>query len=305
MKRHIDILVIIAIIVANSFAARADEYSDLVAIVAGSNVEKKIKGDFQSSGLDEGKPRYQPQNKTASNNEIALFDGVLKAMHRQQGTWQARQLTQERRPTLGREGFYRPVPGIITSNFGWRPQFHRMHHGVDLRLQIGDTVRAALTGTVNLVSYDHDGYGHYVVIRNDDGMETLYGHLEYSLVSQGQLIFAGQPVGIGGNTGNSTGPHLHFETRIGGIAVDPTLLFDFYGYYNYMAEASPIKSVPKDPVYSHQSKSLADESTYIVRYGDTLKSIARQAGISVMRLCQLNMLNQTDNPPIGRMLKLR
>ncbi|MDE6290804.1 MAG: peptidoglycan DD-metalloendopeptidase family protein, partial [Muribaculaceae bacterium] len=207
-------------------------------------------------------------------------------------------------PTLGRADFFRPVPGIITSNFGWRPKFNRLHHGVDLNLHIGDTVRAAVTGTVERISYDHDGYGHYVVMTHPDGMETLYGHLQYALVSQGQTIYAGQPIGIGGNTGNSTGPHLHFETRLGGVAVDPTLIFDFYGRNLYYAEERPTQK-SRGPVYSHQSKSLKKESTYIVRVGDTAESIARQAGISVMRLCQLNLLQQTEPLEIGRMLKLK
>ena len=168
-------------------------------------------------------------------------------------------------------------------------------------------MRAAVSGTVERISYDHDGYGHYVVVSHPDGMETLYGHLQYALVGQGQFIHSGQPLGIGGNTGNSTGPHLHFETRLGGVAVDPTLIFDFYGTVRYLAEETQTsaETAPKAPTYTHQSKSLKKETTYIVRVGDTPQSIARQAGISVMRLCQLNMLNQNDALPIGRMLKLR
>ncbi|MDE5813131.1 MAG: peptidoglycan DD-metalloendopeptidase family protein, partial [Muribaculaceae bacterium] len=180
------------------------------------------------------------------------------------------------------------------------------HHGVDLALQIGDTVRAAVSGTVDLISYDHDGYGHYVKMNHTDGMETIYGHLQYPLVAQGQFIYAGQPVGIGGNTGNSTGPHLHFEARLNGIAVDPLILFDFYGINQYLYSTESLREErPKTPTFTHQQKSLKQESTYIVRVGDTVESIARQAGISAMRLCQLNMLNSSEPLPIGRMLKLK
>lgn len=281
---------------AGTSATRADELSELVAAVAGSMSVQKMAKDVKTSAIGADKPRYTPK-QAETDLDLRLLDGVYWAMKREMMSYP--------RPTLARQGFYRPVPGMITSFFGWRPQFQRIHHGVDLNLQIGDTVRAAVTGTVTLISYDHDGYGHYVVMEHEDDMETVYGHLEYPLVSQGQFVLAGQPVGIGGNTGNSTGPHLHFEARLGGVAIDPTLLFDFYGPSYYLTEETPLKSTPKDPVYSHQTKSLANESTYIVRYGDSLKSIARQAGISVMKLCQLNMLKQTDNPPIGRMLKLK
>ncbi|MDE6379126.1 MAG: peptidoglycan DD-metalloendopeptidase family protein, partial [Muribaculaceae bacterium] len=233
----------------------------------------------------------------------SYLDGIIRSM-----TKTGRESRTDRKGELQlSQPFYRPVPGPITSRFGWRPAFQRVHHGVDLALQVGDTVRAAISGTVTLISYDHSGYGHYVVLTHPDGMETLYGHLHFPLVAQGQFIYSGQPVGIGGNTGNSTGPHLHFEARLGGIAVDPLILFDFYGIGEYLfAEETAVTAAPpKAPAYTHQQKSLRHEATYIVRYGDTMESVARQAGISVMRLCQLNMLNSSDALPVGRMLKLR
>ncbi len=305
MKKTIHILSLVATLVASAFAARADEISDLVAIVAGSTAEKRINSDIKTVNIDAEKPRYVPHNKKKSA-DILLLDGILRSMQRQQAKQNQRYNHTYSRPTLARQGFFRPVPGIITSNFGWRPQFQRIHHGIDLSLNIGDTVRAAMSGEVTKISYDHDGYGHYVVIKHPDALETVYGHLQYALVSPGQFVSVGQPLAIGGNTGNSTGPHLHFETRLDGVAIDPTTLFDFNGPAFYLAdEEQPVTDLPQGPVFSHQTKSLADESTYIVRYGDTLQSIARQAGISVMRLCQLNMLQQSSQPEIGRMLKLK
>ncbi len=300
----------LAVLSAATSATRADELSELVAAVAASVDTIFIPHDVKSSNFN-GKPKYKASHK---RKEISInyIDGILKSMNRQ--ILLENRLDEEYadndyfRPTLGRQDFFRPVAGIITSRFGWRPQFQRIHHGVDLRLNIGDTVRAAISGIVEKISYDADGYGHYVVMSHPDDMTTVYGHLQYALVSQGQYVYSGQPLAIGGNTGNSTGPHLHFETRLGGIAVDPTLLFDFYGngYWYDNNELKAQKNVETQaPVYSHQSKSLKKEATYIVRYGDTLKSVARQAGISVMRLCQLNMLNESDPLPVGRMLKLR
>lgn len=316
MKRIHFILIILAVILAGTSATRADEMSELVAAVAASIQKEQMAKDIVPGFSDEAKPRYKPKAKE-TDLDLAMLDGIISSIKRENFRKMRREIFDEEEyfgtikegflyPTLGRADFFRPVPGFITSHFGWRPNFQRMHHGVDLSLQIGDTVRAAISGTVKHISYDADGYGQYVVMLHPDGMETVYGHLSYALVSQGQFVYAGQPVAIGGNTGNSTGPHLHFEARVGGVAVDPTLLFDFYGTFRYYDEAATSQeSTPKVPVYSHQSKSLKKAETYIVRYGDTLESVARQAGLSVTRLCQLNMLESSGPLPVGRMLKLK
>lgn len=312
MNRILTILLTLAALAVDTPATRADELSELVAAVAATVDTTLISRDMKTTQFGIQRPY---KSKDADNDiSIDLLDGILKSMNRQ--ILRDRRLVDDRysndhdmyRPTLGRADFYRPVAGIITSRFGWRPQFQRMHHGVDLSLNVGDTVRAAVSGTVELISFDPYGYGHYVVMKHPDGMETLYGHLRYALVSQGQFVYSGQPLAIGGNSGNSTGPHLHFEARLGGVAVDPMLIFDFYGRGRYLYQdndvGSAINTTPKGPTYSHQSKSLKREDTYVVRYGDTLESVARQAGISVMRLCQLNMLNESAPLPVGRMLKL-
>lgn len=316
MKRIYFILIILAVILAGTSATRADEMSELVAAVAASVQKDQIAKDITPFFSEEAKPRYKPKAKDV-DLDLAMLDGIISSIKRENLRKMRREIFNEEDdylssmkegflyPTLGRADFFRPVPGMITSHFGWRPKFQRMHHGVDLNLQVGDTVRTAISGTVERISYDADGYGHYVVLSHPDGMETVYGHLSFALVTQGQFVYAGQPLAIGGNTGNSTGPHLHFETRMGGVAVDPTLLFDFYGNYRYYAELADDMPVANKPTYSHQSKSLKKAETYIVRYGDTMESIARQAGISVIRLCQLNMLNASDPLVIGRMLKLK
>lgn len=315
MNRLQTILITLAIIFAGTSATRADELSELVAAVAASVDETIVSHDAKTS-IFTNKNRYT-RTPTKLDVNVDLLDGIIKSMNiqilqerrRDDGEYEEYLFNEYMRPTLGMEDFFRPVAGIITSKFGWRPQFQRVHHGIDLSLSVGDTVRSALSGTVKLISFDPNGYGHYVVMSHPNGMETVYGHLQYALVSQGQYIYSGQPLAIGGNTGNSTGPHLHFEARVGGIAVDPTLLFDFYNtgryLYDFEKPTSSVATTPKVPTYSHQSKSLKREDTYVVRYGDTLASVARQAGISVMRLCQLNMLNESEPLPIGRMLKLK
>ena len=118
-----------------------------------------------------------------------------------------------------------PVPGHVTSPYGWR--WGRMHKGIDLKLYVGDTVRAAFTGKISATAYQAKGYGYYVKIRHTNGIETVYGHLSRILVKPNQVVKAGDPIALGGNTGRSTGPHLHFETKLMGMTINPAEIFDF------------------------------------------------------------------------------
>lgn len=103
--------------------------------------------------------------------------------------------------------------------YGSYPHFHT---GIDMVAPFGSPVFAADDGVVALVGATSTGYGHYVVIAHAGGFDTLYGHLSTALVSVGQVVSQGTPVGLEGSTGNSTGPHLHFELRVNQRPVDPT-----------------------------------------------------------------------------------
>jgi murein DD-endopeptidase MepM/ murein hydrolase activator NlpD len=123
-------------------------------------------------------------------------------------------------------GYHMPTPSrVVTSNYGRR--WGRMHKGIDVKVYIGDTIRAAFDGKIRVANYEAAGYGNYVVIRHHNGLETIYGHMSKRLVNENQNVKAGDPIGLGGNTGRSTGSHLHFETRLCGVALDPALMFDF------------------------------------------------------------------------------
>lgn len=205
--------------------------------------------------------------------------------------------------------FFRPVSGRITSRFGYRHFFGRMHKGVDLHLNVGDTVKVAMSGTVDYIGYDPDGYGNYIVVKHSGDMETLYGHLQRSLVVKGQYLRGGDPLALGGNSGNSTGPHLHFEARLMGVAMDPLLLFDFKSTISYrgsiLASGDEDKKETLHTGFHRRAASLADQRTYVVKAGDTVEAIAARAGISVSSLCRLNLINTGDKLQEGRMLKLR
>lgn len=123
-------------------------------------------------------------------------------------------------------GFAMPTTSRkINSQFGRR--WGKQHEGLDIKVYTGDTIRSAFDGKVRIVGWNGRGYGYYIVIRHPNGLETLYGHLSRQLVREDQIVRAGEVIGLGGNTGKSYGSHLHFETRLLGQPIDPSLLFDF------------------------------------------------------------------------------
>lgn len=128
--------------------------------------------------------------------------------------------------TVDLSGFCMPTPSrVVTSPFGQR--WGRLHAGLDIKVYIGDTIRAAFDGKVRITQYQASGYGYYVVIRHTNGLETVYGHLSKIITKENQIVRAGDVIGLGGNTGRSTGSHLHFETRLCGTPINPALMFDF------------------------------------------------------------------------------
>ncbi len=115
-------------------------------------------------------------------------------------------------------GLIWPLDGLLTSGFGYR--WGRMHEGIDIAVSEGTPIRAAKGGTVILASYN-GGYGNYTCIDHGSGLSTCYAHQSAFAASSGQSVSQGQVIGYSGNTGSSTGPHLHFEVRVNGAAQDP------------------------------------------------------------------------------------
>lgn len=121
-------------------------------------------------------------------------------------------------PAPSANGFVWPVSGPVTSGFG--PRWGRMHEGLDIGVGFGTPIRAAAGGTVSHAGW-LGGYGNLVVVEHGGGLATAYAHQQRIYVSVGQTVGQGQALGEVGSTGNSTGPHLHFEVRVNGSAVDP------------------------------------------------------------------------------------
>ena len=120
--------------------------------------------------------------------------------------------------------FIHPVRGKVTSPFGLRKGGTRMHKGVDIALCCGDSIGCAFAGKVARVGYEKGGYGYFVIVDHPDGVQSRYAHLQSPLAKPGQEVTPGEVIGLGGTSGNSTGPHLHFEIRRYGRPVDPTAL---------------------------------------------------------------------------------
>lgn len=228
--------------------------------------------------------------------------------------------------------FTMPCTGYMTSNFGRRGR-RGYHCGVDLKAQTGDTIYAAFDGKVRVKQFERRGYGYYLVIRHVNGLETVYGHLSGFLVEENDFVHSGDPIGLAGNTGRSTGAHLHFETRFLGKVINPNLIIDFENHvphrdeylvsnasYNRTNKSS--RSVVKSelstyPVASRNAnsnykKSVNGTNRYVsgdvkyhrIKKGDTLGAIARRYGVSVNKICSLNNITPTTTLRIGKSLRL-
>ncbi len=200
--------------------------------------------------------------------------------------------------------YVHPCSGPITSNFGWRR--YRMHKGIDIDLQTGDSVYAAFDGVIRIAKYNYGGFGHYVVIRHYNGLETLYGHLSKRLVIPNQTVKAGEVIGLGGNTGRSTGSHLHFEVLYRGCQINPNKIISFT---DHKLKSDTVSLDIKDFKYTAKYKSGAPNPNstmyYRVRSGDSLWRIAKRYGTSIDRLCRLNGISRSTTLRIGRTLRVR
>ena len=189
----------------------------------------------------------------------------------------------------------------ITSKYG--PRRRRMHKGIDLKVLRGDTIRASFNGKVRIKAFERRGYGYYVVLRHPNGLETIYGHLSKILVEENQIVRAGETIGLGGNTGRSTGSHLHFETRFLGQAINPAEIIDFENGVPHQ-DTYVFRNVKINGRKSNIYTSSSDRMVYHrVKSGDTLGKIARMYGTSVNELCRLNGVKGTSVLRIGQSIR--
>ena len=255
---------------------------------------------------------WAPTNQLVQVSEKILIDSIWVTAYEYFASWDSKKIDIY---DFDPKGFldsvsirlYNPSHGSLwsmplrdsrlSSEFGLRR--FRFHHGVDLRLTTGDDVYSAFDGIVRMASYDRYGYGHFVLIRHRNGLETLYGHLSKMLVDVGQEVRSGDVIGYGGSTGRSTGPHLHFEVRFKGLSINPNDVFDFAIHTlrqsNFTVSSRHFEHILK----------MNEAIVHRVRNGENLSVIARRYGVSVSHITRMNRISTTAVLRVGMGLKIR
>lgn len=216
--------------------------------------------------------------------------------------------------------FTHPVDGkiVVTSRFGRRRRGY--HRGLDLDLVTGDTVRSVLPGKVRFVGYSR-GHGKTVLVRHANDVETLYAHLSGFAVDTNDIVTEGQAIGLGGNTGNSRGSHLHLEVRYKGICIHPEYVFDFSGNKEIRNSELWVSNMWKSPRFhsSYRRSKLeplcteedavvaqkAEPRYHRVRSGDTLSEIAQRYRVGLREICSLNAISVNSTLRIGQTIQVR
>ncbi len=224
----------------------------------------------------------------------------------------------------------------ITSHFGWRNR--RWHKGTDLDLVTGDPVYAAFDGIIRIAGV-HSGYGRTVIIRHYNGLETLYGHLSSINFDPNTIVRAGDEIGKGGNSGRSSGSHLHFETRFEGNQFDPENIYNFAinpmqiknsefvlspSMYDYLrgGQSRPMNVINETASVVSSGSFLPDEVDniedeeedmpskverrmwYTTKPGDNLTDIARRSNTTVAEICRLNKISSSKKLFVGLKIRL-
>ena len=310
----------VALLVMTVFASTPSQAQDLLARQAPVDRKMKAVDSIALNRLIEQEMFENPAGDLYDewDNELTHYSGAA--------------LPDE--TTIDLRGFCMPTPSrVVTSNFGAR--WGRQHKRLAMKVYIGDTIRAAFSGKVRIVKYEPRGYGKYVVIRHYNGLETYYGHMSKQLVTENQEVNAGDPIGLGGNTGRSTGSHLHFETRLCGIALNPALMFDFRNqdvvgdfytfkrsrYASESAQATRLRGANAENSGNGRFDTDEDEDDELlaiaapsvtfapevhfhkVKKGETLQAIARKCHTTVDNLCKLNRIGKNIRLMPGQILK--
>ena len=189
--------------------------------------------------------------------------------------------------------FTLPIYGKLFRGFTYS------HKGLDIKLNKGDSIKAAFDGVVRYAKYNRGGFGNLVIIRHYNGLETYYGHLSKINVKVNQVVRSGEHIALGGSTGRSRGPHLHFEIRYKDIPLDPLRLID-YDDQKLISNNFPITKrvfYPNDFV----------ENALVVRIksGDTVGKLAHKYHTSIKEICAMNKIKPTTTLRVGRQIRVR
>lgn len=223
--------------------------------------------------------------------------------------------------------YHMPQTGRVTSKWGYR--HGRLHQGIDISLPTGTPLFAVFDGKVRISKSVKGGYGNLVVIRHNNGLETFYGHMSRRNVKPGDIVHAGDTIGFSGNTGRSTGPHLHFETRYKGLTFDPQRIINFETgelrqrmmvlkrrYFNassrYDQNFDEEFLLVEDDARALEEKRKKDAEEarkamvyHKVRSGENLSIIARKYHTTVNNICRLNGIKPNAILKVGKTLRVR
>lgn len=244
--------------------------------------------------------------------ERVLSEGEIPADELYGGIWNSRYVNSyksiQNLPdsfTVNLSNYTMPAMGHVTSRFGPRGRRKKMHYGIDLKVQTGDTIYAAFDGKVRVKQYERRGYGYYLVLRHPNGLETVYGHLSKFLVTEDDIVKSGDPIALGGNTGRSTGSHLHLEFRFLGRCINPEFIVDFNNKVchqdaytvtpnSYKTSAKGVDVTKLTASETRSSSTVTNKyasgavNYHRIKSGDTLGALAKKYGTSVSKLCNLN-----------------
>ncbi len=275
-----------------------------------------------------GKTTYLPiYKKNVDNNHTETAKEAVKTAYDSNwsntvfNTYWKEKLTYPFEISFKEGTFSSPVDHkmVVTSRYGWRRG--RAHQGIDIDLKTGDNVKTLLGGKVRYARY-HRGHGKTIIVRHDNGLETVYAHLSEYLVKENDIVKKGQVIGKGGVSGNARGSHLHLEVRYMGKSIHPEYFFDFDDETVIRSEKMAVPKVWGTPrlhkstrrskviVYEaiedivQEEESTAKDNIYIVKRGDTLYGIASKYDVNVSEICKINSIRYNTVLNIGQELLL-
>lgn len=189
--------------------------------------------------------------------------------------------------------FTLPIYGKLFRGFTYS------HKGLDIKLNRGDSVKAAFDGVVRYAKYNRGGFGNLVIIRHYNGLETYYGHLSKLMVKVNEVVKSGEYIALGGSTGRSRGPHLHFEVRYKDIPLDPLRMIDFDSQ-KLIANSFPITKKVFFP-----NDYVTNALIVRIKSGDTVGKLARRYHTSIKEICAMNKIKQSTTLRVGRSIRVR
>ena len=193
----------------------------------------------------------------------------------------------------GNRSFVLPIYGKLFRGFTYS------HKGLDIKLNMGDTVRAAFDGVIRYAKRNRGGFGNLIIIRHYNGLETYYAHNSKLLVRVNQIVTAGDPISLGGSTGRSRGPHCHFEVRYKDFPLDPLRVIDF----DNKRLISYLFPITKKVFYPNDYDVNA--VYHKIKNGDTFGKLAKKYHTSVKEICAMNKISPKKNLRIGTMIRVR